>query len=89
MTKATVKEGAVPVVVVLGILAITAQALGLLPGVGLGSADVRALENRLTAAEARQVDFERMWREDRKEMNSALYQIQGDLREIKGKIDSK
>lgn len=81
--KETTQNVVIPVSVALGLIALTAKALGVLPGIDVSA----GLANRVTAVEARQVEMERQWREDRNEMMRVLYTIQGDVRRIEGKME--
>lgn len=74
--KTSVREVGVPMAVVLGILALTAQALGMLPK-SSSEAEWRAAI----------IERDRQYREDRAEQMKILMQLQGDIRRIEGKLE--
>lgn len=95
MTKADVKSTTQNVVVPgsvviasLSALVVVLQSFGAVPTVadrGVGALD--ALKERMAQYEARQVELDRQYREDRANMMTLLIELRGDVKRIEGKLE--
>lgn len=90
MTKQNVRETTqnviIPASVALGVIALAAKAIGLVPSLNASQIDT-GIRDRLTAVESRQVEMERRWREDRNDTQRILFEIQGAVKRIEGKLE--
>ena len=62
-----------------------ASMAGLIPQIN--SKSDTDFERRITSLEARQIEIERQAREDRNEIMRAIYDVQGAVRRIEGKLE--
>jgi hypothetical protein len=89
VTKTSVKDATkdfvVPGVIVAALIALASQALGLIPRPNTQDED--GFRTRLIAVEARQVDMERQWRQDRNDMMLILMEMKASISRIEGKLE--
>lgn len=86
LTRSSAKEAAkdvvIPGTVALALIALVAKSYGFAGG---NSDDM--IRARITAIEARQVEQDRVYREDRNEMMRTLNDLSGAVRRIEGKLE--
>lgn len=68
--------------VAVGVLALAIQG-------GIGNRTDSGVANRITALEARQVEYERLWREERNEIRGILREVENAVKRIEGKLEDK
>lgn len=76
----------IPVSAVVALCTAFASMSGVIPQFGHAKSQDE-YERRLTSLEARQIEYERQWREDRNEMLRVIYDVQGAVRRIEGKLE--
>lgn len=83
--RTTAKEVVMPVSVILACIAFVSHLVGVLPE--LNAKQPSGVEARMAAIEAREAERERQYREDRNEMLRVIYDVQGAVRRIEGKLE--